>query len=121
MTTIKLNIRFIIISTRLNKSGLTPLRCRLTYNKQRKEIGTGLFVDPKDWDSKKQKLLDSSDQEEYINVQLSLIKNKLSKAFLMFQIKEEAFTVNDIYNIFQGKSLEKDMGLLKFIISITKE
>ena len=68
MTTLKLNIRFILISKRLNKSGLTPIRCRITYNKQRKEISTGLFVDPNNWDNKKQKLLDSSDQEETATV-----------------------------------------------------
>ena len=113
MTTLKLNIRFILISTRLNKSGLIPLRCRVTYKKQRKEISTGLFVNPDYWDSKKQKLLDSSEQEEYINMQLSLIKNKINKAFLMLQIQEEPFTVNDIYNIFKGKSLEKDMGIIE--------
>ncbi|NOQ91989.1 MAG: site-specific integrase, partial [Flavobacteriaceae bacterium] len=71
------------------------------------------FVNPDQWDSKKQKLLDSSDQEEYINMQLSLIKNKINKAFLMLQIKEEPFSVIDIYNIFKGKSLEKDMGIIE--------
>jgi len=44
MTTLKLNIRYIIISKRLNKSGLAPLRCRITYNKRRKEFATGLFI-----------------------------------------------------------------------------
>ena len=48
-----------------------------------------------------------------ITPSLSLIKNKLSKAFLMLQIQEELFTVNDIYNIYKGKSLEKDMGIIE--------
>jgi hypothetical protein len=121
MSTKQLYIRFNLKLEQLNQKGLVPIRCRITFNKKRIEIATGLYVQSDYWDPKKQILLDQSDQEETINMQLSLIKNKLSKAFLMFQIKEEAFTVNDIYNIFQGKSLEKDMGLLKFIISITKE
>ena len=41
------------------------------------------------------------------------MKNKLGKAFLMLQVKDEPFTVNDIYNIFKGKSPEKDMGILE--------
>ncbi len=113
MTTLNLYIRFIIRANELNKRGLAPVKCRLTYNKCRKNFSTGISVNPKDWDSKKQKLLDSSDQEETTNMQLSLIKNKLSKAFLMLQIKEETFTVNDIYNTFKGKTLEKELGILE--------
>jgi len=113
MTTLKLYIRFSLISKRLNKLGLAAIQCRITYNKRRKDFATGLFVNPDYWNTKKQKLLDSSEQEEYINIQLSLIKNKINKAFLMLQIKEEPFTVNDIYNTFKGKSLEKDMGIIE--------
>ena len=113
MTILKLYIRFIIRANELNKKGLAPVKCRLTYNKTRKNFSTGLSVIPEYWNTKKQKLLDSSQQEEYINIQLSLIKNKINKAFLMLQIQEEPFTVNDIYNIFKGKSPEKDMGIIE--------
>ena len=113
MTILKLYIRFIIRANELNKKGLAPVKCRLTYNKTRKNFSTGLSVIPEYWNTKKQKLLDSSQQEEYINIQLSLIKNKINKAFLMLQIQEEPFTVNDIYNIFRGKSPEKDMGIIE--------
>ena len=113
MNTIKLYIRFIITKAKLNKKGQVSIKCRITYNKKRKDFSTGLSVDPDHWNTKKQKLLDTSDQEEYINMQLSLIKNKINKAFLMLQIQEEPFTVNDIFNIFIGKSLEKDMGIIE--------
>jgi hypothetical protein len=89
MSILKLHIRFILQSGDLNLNGYATLRCRLTYNKQRKDFSTGIAVNPDYWDSKKQKLLDISDQKETINMQLSLIKNKLSKAFFMLQIKEE--------------------------------
>ena len=91
MTTLTLHIRFYIRQKDINTSGLAPIRCRLTYNKNRKDFSTGITVNPDYWNPKKQKLLDTSDQEEYINMQLSLIKNKLSKAFLILQIKEETF------------------------------
>jgi integrase/recombinase XerD len=96
MKTQTIYIRFNTISNRINKKGLIALQCRITFNKKRKDFAIGLFVNPKDWDSKKQKLLDSSDQEETINMQLSLIENKISKAFLMLQVKEEPFNVQDI-------------------------
>ncbi len=113
MTISTLYIRFNLKPYDMNQKGLAPIRCRLTYNKKRKDFSTGISVNPDYWDPKKQRLLDQSDQEETINMQLSLIKNKLSKAFLMLQIKEEPLSVNDIYNLYQGKTLEKDMGILE--------
>jgi len=110
----KLHIRFIVNKRRLNAAGNTPIKCRLTYNKNRKDFSTGITVNPDHWNPKKQRLLDHSDQEETTNMQLSLIENKISKAFLMLQIGEEPFTVQDIYNQFKGKSLKKDMGLWRY-------
>lgn len=34
-------------------------------------------------------------------------------AFLMLQVGEEPFSVNDIYNQFKGKSLKQDMGVVE--------
>ena len=89
MTILKLHIRFTIRIGDLNNQGLAPIRCRLTYNKNRKDFSTGITVNPDHWDPKKQRLLDQSDQEETTNMQLSLIENKISKAFLMLQVKDE--------------------------------
>ena len=113
MTTSKLHIRFILKLNNLNLKGFSPLRCRITYNKNRKDFSTGISINPDYWDPKKQILLDQSDQEETTNMQLSLIKNKLSKAFLMLQVKEEPFTVQDIYNAITGNTLKQDMGILE--------
>ena len=68
--------------------------------KKRTDFSTGLFINPDHWDPKKQRLLDQSDQEETTNMQLSLIENKISKAFLMLQVKDEPFTVQDIYDAY---------------------
>jgi len=113
MTNSTLYIRFNLKPNDLNQKGLAPIRCRLTYNKNRKDFSTGISVNPDHWDPKKQRLLDQSDQEETTNMHISLIKNKLSEAFLILQIKEVPFTVNDIYNTYKGKTLEKEMGILE--------
>jgi len=98
MTIPKFYIRFNLKSGDINTKGLSPIRCRLTYNKNRKDFSTGLFINSDHWDPKKQRLLDQSDQEETTNMQLSLIENKISKAFLMLQVKDVPFTVQDIYD-----------------------
>ena len=113
MSIFNLHIRFTIRIGDLNQNGLAAIRCRLTYNKNRKDFSTGITVNPDHWDPKKQRLLDQSDQEETTNMQLSLIEHKISKAFLMLQVKEEPFTVQDIYDAYKGKTLEKEMGILE--------
>ena len=113
MSIFKLHIRFTIRIGDLNQNGLAPIRCRLTFNKQRKDFSTGIRVNPDHWNPKKQRLLDQSDQEETTNMQLSLIENKINKAFFMLQVKEEPFTVQDIYDVFRGKTLERNMGILE--------
>jgi hypothetical protein len=66
MTIHKIHIRFNLKSGDKNIKGLSPIRCRLTYSKQRKDFSTGIRVNPGPWDPKKQRLLDQSDQEEII-------------------------------------------------------
>jgi hypothetical protein len=64
MISIKIYIRFFLKLKQINKKEQTAIQCRITFNKKRKDFATGLFVNPNYWNSKKQKLLDSSDQEE---------------------------------------------------------
>ena len=94
MSTIQLYIRFVVRTFERNVQGLAPIRCRLTYNKNRKDFSTGITVNPDHWDPKKQRLLDQSDQEETTNMQISLIEHKISKAFLMLQVGEEMSVTN---------------------------
>ena len=85
---------------------ILQLRCRLTYNKNRKDFSTGITVNPDHWDPKKQRLLDQSDQEETTSMQLSLIENKISKAFLMLLGHSKMATTQQSY----GKIVQRKAG-----------
>ena len=37
-----------------NSKGKCPIKCRITFNKTRKEFSTGLFIKPEHWNSKTQ-------------------------------------------------------------------
>ncbi len=54
-----LSILFVIKLNKQNKKGLCPLNVRITYLKKRKEISSGLMVNPSDWYSKYQKPLNN--------------------------------------------------------------
>ncbi len=103
---------FLIQNSKLNKRGTTPIRCRITIDKTRKEFSTGIFVHPEYWDKEKQKVLDETENSKMANSQLSLIKQKLDQAFLMLQIQGNPFDVEDVYKIYCGEDTKKEMGVI---------
>ena len=86
MNNFKLTVLFFLQRNRINKIGKCPIRCRITFNKTRKEFSTGIFVNPDYWDSGKQKAIPLSKENSILNNKLSLIYQQIDKAFLMLQI-----------------------------------
>ena len=78
----KLNILFLVRKTMLNRKGRCPIRCRITYNKERYTFATGQHINPKHWNSIKQYVEPPEPNAELINAQISPIKAKLNQAYL---------------------------------------
>ncbi|WP_338732144.1 site-specific integrase [Mangrovimonas cancribranchiae] len=114
MNSIKLNILFVISKSRIRKDNKASLVCRLTYNKKRKVFSTGQFVNPSYWNSKKQQVKPPAPNRDEINTQLSLIKTKINRAFLMLQVQEYSFTVDDVYRLYKGEKLEKEHNVVEY-------
>lgn len=112
-----IKILFIIRRNKINQQGLCPLQCRLTYNEDRKPFSTGLFVNPLYWDNKTQKAKPSNDENNFINAELSLIKNKINQAFLFLQVQGAEFDVEDIYKQYKGESTQKQVGIAEYYSS----
>ena len=104
----KLNIRFSVAFNRINPKGNTAIGCRLTYLKKRKQFSTGLFINPNNWNSKQQLVKPPEPDSDYINSQLSLIKTKINRAFLLLQVQENRFSVEDIYSLYKGEKIAKE-------------
>lgn len=117
----KLNIRMLLYKAKANSSGKCPIRCRITHNKSRKEFSTGLFINPKNWDNKQQLVKPPEPDSDYINTQLSLIKTKINKAFLLLQVKEVSFTVDDIYRLYTGEKLTKEYNVVDYFERYLKQ
>ena len=113
MNNYKLRILFVIANNRSRKDGTVPLFCRLTYNKKRKQFATGKFINPELWNNSRQLFKPPNEENNNINTQLSLIKSKINRAFLLLQVKELDFDVDDIYNQFIGKSTTAEKTLLE--------
>jgi len=106
MNTQRINILFYLYKNKPNKKGECAIRCRLTYLKTRKQFSTGQFINPNNWNSKQQLVKPSEPDSDYINSQLSLIKTKINRAFLLLQVKEEPFTVTGVFKSFNGERIE---------------
>jgi integrase/recombinase XerD len=109
----KLSILFLLQKVRINKQGKCPIRCRITYNEGRHEFATGLLINPNTWYSKLQQTKPPNEENNFVNSQLSLIKNKINQAFLYLQMKGPDFDVNDLYIIYKGEKPKKENGILE--------
>jgi site-specific recombinase XerD len=108
----RLNILFIISKSRINKAGLAPLFCRLTYLEKRKQFATGLFIKPDFWNNSKQIAQPPNEGNSFINSQLSLIKNNINQAFLFLQLQKQDFNVEQIYKQYAGETQNEDKTLM---------
>src|SRR5690606_32287201 len=121
MNTNKQIILFIINNSRSNRYRKAFIYARITFLKNRKQFSTGLFINPKNWDSKQQLVKPPEPDSDYINTQLSLIKTKINKAFLILQVKEVSFTVDDIYRLYKGEKLTKEYNVVEYFERFLKQ
>ncbi len=109
----KISIRYSVQMSKMNNKSKCPIRSRITYNKESKDFATGQFINPINWQKKLQQVEPPEPDHDFINIQLSLIKTKINKAFLFLQVNEFDFNVQDIYTHFKGKPLKKDYGVME--------
>jgi len=113
MNNYKISILFLLQKTKVNKQGKCPVRCRITYNEGRYEFASGQLINPDMWNSKLQLLKPPNEENIFVNSQLSLIKNKINQAFLYLQMKNDSFSVDDLYAQFKGEKTKKEFGIIE--------
>jgi len=113
MNTYKLITRFILGTYKIRKDGKAPIFCRITYLGKRKQFSTSLYLNPDYWKSKQQKAYPPDINNSYTNTQLSLISQKINKAFLYLQVNNDLFDVEDIYLQYKGVSVKTNKTILE--------
>ncbi len=108
-----MKILFYIRKSKINSNNLCPLTCRITIDKSRKEFSSGLFINPNNWNSSKQKILPETVENTQYNTQLSLIKQEINQAFLFLQVQDKSFDVEDIYLQYKGLNVKADKTLME--------
>lgn len=117
MTTDNFKILFIEGKNRKNKKNQSPLFCRLTLNGKRKQLSTGINIESEHWDTKNQVILKSHKSAILYNSQLDKIKSKVNSIYMILQLQENLFSIEDIHDKYLGKELKKS----EFILSYYKQ
>jgi len=110
----KLSVRFVIIKAKINKRGLCAISCRLTYKSKRKAFSTGLFVNPDNWNAKRQLAFYKGIEWELLNGQLTQISQKLTNAVLSLQLGGAEIEVDDIYDKFFNRKIKKEDSVVNY-------
>jgi len=109
-----LQVLFYLNKSKENKKGLCPLKCRITYDKKRKEFATGEFIGASNWNAKKQKSESKSVVNGQTNLQLEIISGNIRNAYLQLQLAGNGFSVEDVYNNYIGKPTNKEYGVIQY-------
>lgn len=117
-----IRILFLIERSKINRLGQVPLRCRITYFGERKIFSTGLFINPDNWNAPKQRAFPPNTDNIQINTQLSLIKQEINQAFLLLQVQDKNFSVEDIYRQYKGETIKEEKSIMEiFNLHIAKQ
>jgi site-specific recombinase XerD len=101
-----LNILFFPFKSKINNKGLTPIFCRITFNRTRKQFAIGINIPASIWNNKSQRCRGNSEDIKRINKSLINIEQKLNKAYADLANEKETFYLNDIFNRYSGSDKE---------------
>lgn len=105
---------FYLRSNYKNKEGLSPVMLRIYLNNERLPIGSsGVAVDPKQWDSDKNRLKGRTTEVLQINQQLDNVQSGLQTIFRKLELSED-LSLERIKSEYLGKKEQIDTILTLF-------
>lgn len=85
---------------------------RITHGGKRTNVATGIRLDPKHWDSSRQKMKGSSDLARETNQLIQTQEAKCINAVKAFLKEDKAFSASDIAEVIRGAE-KKEIGFLE--------
>lgn len=97
-----LHILFFLYRSKSNEKGTSPIFCRLTLDKKRKQFSTGHFAKELNWNNLTQRYRGTSIDAQHINNSLDEIKSKLVLSLDELVKERASIIVDDVYNRYSG-------------------
>ncbi len=115
-----IKLLFWLYKSKVNSKGFAPIFLRITINKQRTEIATGQYIQPKYWNSKKGVVKPTCSVSAEINKALGLLKN--NAIIVQTDLLEKGMTITPevIKYRLSGKNIDAKTLLQAFEYHNTK-
>lgn len=102
-----LNIRFTfsLRTSHQNAEGKSAILLRVTFQKERRDVFTGLYCFEKDWDRTVGKVIKSDKNASAINENLAIILKGANNSFDEMRFSRESFTLGELIDKMKGKDV----------------
>ena len=108
---VQLSILFYIKKSKANLQGYTNIYLRITIDGKRAECSINRKVHTDLWDSRSQKALGNSSENQEINREIDFIRNKIYTIEQKFQRDGTTYTATQLRDVYLGKDKTKKMLL----------
>lgn len=111
-----LSVRFAFLcrTTRANSEGENPIVLRVIYQKERRDIFTGLYCNKEEWNSDAGRLHRLNKTCAAINDNLDTIQRKAFQVFDQLKYSMDSFTIDELVAKLKGKG-EKPLLLMDYL------
>ena len=99
---------------KLNDQGKAPIEIRVYQNRKRKFFSTGIFIEPAQWDDKRDEINKKHSGAEMLNIQIQTILNDYEKIQTQQLVKGKTVSINSITN---QKSRNPNDSFINFVES----
>lgn len=110
----QVHFNFLCRQNRTNKQGESPVVLRIIYRRERRDIYTGLYCSPQEWDADQGMMKAKSKKSILFNQNLELIRCKSIQLFDEMKFSGIPFTMEDFVQKIKGNE-EKPILLTAFL------
>lgn len=114
LTLLDIRFNFLCRSTHQNEQGKNPIVLRINFNKDRRDIFTGLHCSKINWDAEENKVSKKDKSFQSINETLEIILRKANNAFDALRFSREIFSIDELVDKIKGKDQKPEL-LIDFL------
>lgn len=109
-------ITFYIRTNRTNQEGKAPIYYRLWLNNDKIEVSTGLHIEDRLWDEKKQ-IVKKSSEANLINNGIQAVRSALIEAITKLHLSGSEVTIDNVKALMKGETITETY----YLINVTSE
>ena len=93
-----ISIQSICRKDKIRQEGMVLVYLRFTYNRERRYVSTGIYIQTKDWDFDNQRLINKNPTNEEIQLKIESIRYKYLKRLKQLEVLDKEITLDVLLN-----------------------